>query len=202
LSIEFQQTGYEVYRMYDAAFGNIPNAPIPLLRSEFKPDTQAISRNVIVNQSGWEDALEWNTQAFATDFVSRARFTSAYATTMTPSAFVDQLFTNAKVTPTDAERAAVLSEFGNATDTADTQARARVLRRVAENATLRQQEFDRAFVLMQYFGYLQRDPNAAPDRNFDGFNFWLTKLNNFGGNFQNAEMVKSFLVSGEYRGRF
>src|SRR5207302_2468492 len=87
LSIEFQQTGYEVYRMYDAAFGDIPNAPIPLLRSEFKPDTAAIAKSVIVNQSGWEDTLEQNTQAFAMDFVSRSRFTSMYATTMTPSAF-------------------------------------------------------------------------------------------------------------------
>jgi hypothetical protein len=35
-----------------------------------------------------------------------------------------------------------------------------------------------------------------------GYNFWLTKLNNFGGNYQNAEMVKAFLAAGEYRGRF
>ena len=32
--------------------------------------------------------------------------------------------------------------------------------------------------------------------------FWFGKLNSFGGNFVQAEMVKSFLVSGEYRHRF
>ena len=55
---------------------------------------------------------------------------------------------------------------------------------------------------MQYFGYLRRDPNSDQDPDFTGYNFWLTKLNAFNGNFQNAEMVKAFLTSIEYRGRF
>src|SRR5207249_9040350 len=63
--------------------------------------------------------------------------------------------------------------------------RARALRRVAENAILAQKEFDPAFVLMQYFGYLRRDPNSGSDRDFSGYNFWLTKLNTFNGNYQN-----------------
>jgi len=55
---------------------------------------------------------------------------------------------------------------------------------------------------MQYFGYLRRNPNVAPDTDYTGFDFWLTKLNQFGGNFQDAEMVKAFLVSTECRRRF
>jgi len=55
---------------------------------------------------------------------------------------------------------------------------------------------------MQCFGYLRRNPNDAPDENFAGFDFWVTNLNPFDGNFIDAEMVKSFLVSIEYRGRF
>jgi hypothetical protein len=73
---------------------------------------------------------------------------------------------------------------------------------VAENATLRQQEFSKAFVAMQYFGYLRRDANSAPDTDYSGYDFWLNKLNTFNGSFQDAEMVKAFLVAGEYRGRF
>ena len=45
-------------------------------------------------------------------------------------------------------------------------------------------------------GHLRRDPDA------DGYAFWLNKLNQFGGNFEQAEMVKAFIVSGEYRARF
>ena len=55
---------------------------------------------------------------------------------------------------------------------------------------------------MQYFGYLQRNPNDAPEGSFDGYNFWLNKLNQFNGDFAGAEMVKAFLSSSEYRQRF
>jgi len=57
---------------------------------------------------------------------------------------------------------------------------------------------------MQYFGYLRRNPFDPPEPslNFDGYNFWLNKLNQFNGNYINAEMVKALLVSGEYRQRF
>ena len=68
--------------------------------------------------------------------------------------------------------------------------------------TLSQRELNPAFVLMQYFGYLQRNPDEPPDTNLDGYNFWLNKLNEFGGDFRRAEMVKAFLVSTEYRARF
>jgi hypothetical protein len=70
------------------------------------------------------------------------------------------------------------------------------VRAIAENPVFYDAEYSRAFVEMQYFGYLRRDPDTG------GFNFWLNKLNEHGGDFRAAEMVKSFLVSGEYRDRF
>lgn len=79
---------------------------------------------------------------------------------------------------------------------ATTETRATVLRKVAENEELASNEFNRAFVTMQYFGYLRRDPDTS------GFNFWLNKLNAFNGDFVAAEMVKAFLLSSEYRQRF
>ncbi len=59
-----------------------------------------------------------------------------------------------------------------------------------------------SFVLMQFFGYLRRDPNSGPDTDYTGYDFWLTKLNQFNGNFVAAEMVKAFITSTEYRQRF
>ncbi len=204
LSIEFQQTGYLVYRTYKASYGNLPNAPVPIKFNEFLPDTQQIGQGVIVNQAGWEQVLENNKQAFFSAFVQRARFTSAYPTSLTPEQFVDQLFANAAVTPGAAARQAAINEFNSAANTTDTAARARALRRIAENSTLAQQEFNRAFVLTQYFGYLRRNPNDPPEAtlDFQGYNFWLNKLNQFNGNYGQAEMVKAFLVSAEYRQRF
>jgi hypothetical protein len=80
--------------------------------------------------------------------------------------------------------------------------RAQALRAVAEDPDLNSAESNRAFVLMQYFGYLRRNPNDPSDTDYTGYDFWLTKLNQFNSNFANAEMVKAFIVSGEYRGRF
>ncbi len=202
LSIEFQQTGYLVYRTYKSSYGDLPGVLVPIRLNEFSPDTQVIGQGVIVNKSGWEQVLENNKQAFMSEFVQRSRFTTAYPTSLVPGEFVERLFSNAGVTPSDEERIAAINEFGGAATTSDLAARARALRQVSENSTLTQQEFNRAFVLMQYFGYLRRNPNDAPDGNFDGYNFWLNKLNNFNGDYLGAEMVKAFITSGEYRQRF
>jgi hypothetical protein len=211
LSIEFQQTGFLVERIYKASYGdasgtsNFPSAhqlPVPIVRlSEFLPDTQEIGRGVVVNQGNWQQQLENNKQAFTSEFVQRSRFATALPTTMTPVQFVDQLFLNAGVTPSATDRTTAINEFGSATTTADVGARSRALRDVAENSTLSQQEFNRAFVLMQYLGYLRRNPNDPQDSDYSGYDFWLTKLNRFNGNYTAAEMVKAFIVSSEYRQR-
>ena len=60
---------------------------------------------------------------------------------------------------------------------------------------------------MQYFGYLRRNPDDPdfqnnPDPQFLGYQFWLSKLDQFNGNYVEAEMVKAFITSIEYRQRF
>ncbi len=213
LSIEFHETGYLVERLYKAAYGDATGTStnggvshqlaVPIIRlNEFVPDSQQIGRGVIVGQTGWEQVLEGNKQAFSAQFVTRSRFTGAYPVTSTPTQFVDALFSHVGVTPATSERNSIINEFAGAGTSADTAARARALRRVAENGDFDQLEKNRAFVLMQYFGYLRRNPNDLPDSDYSGYDFWLTKLNEFGGNFVNADMVKSFIVSSEYRSRF
>ncbi len=83
-----------------------------------------------------------------------------------------------------------------------TQARADILRTLVEKEDSKRHAFDRAFVLSQYFGYLRRNPNAPPDNDFSGFDFWLQKLREHKGDFRQAEMVKTFITSAEYRKRF
>ncbi|HEX8723552.1 MAG TPA: zinc-dependent metalloprotease family protein [Pyrinomonadaceae bacterium] len=205
LSIEFQETGYLVYRFYKAAYGDAtsPNVPgtVPVIRfDEFLPDTQRIGRGVAVGVDDWQTQLEANKQAYALEFVLRPRFLAAYPVSMTPAAFVDKLIQNSGVTLTPAERAALIAQLNASPNAAA--ARAAVLRQVAENAQLRSAEKNRAFVLMQYFGYLRRNPDDAPNTDFTGWRFWLDKLEQFHGNFVQAEMVKAFLNSTEYIDRF
>ena len=119
---------------------------------------------------------------------------------MTAQEFVTKLDQNAGGVLSESEKAQLVSELSAAP--ADAAKRASVLRKVAEDADLRQKEKNPAFVLMQYFGYLRRNPDDPPNADFRGWEFWLNKLNQFNGDYNAAEMVKAFLVSDEYRRRF
>jgi hypothetical protein len=152
---------------------------------------------VVVGQGNWEQILENNKQSFAAEFAQRARFTTAFPSSMTAAQFVDTLNANAGKPLSPAERDQLVNDLSSGAKT-----RAQVLRSIAEHANVVSGEFNRAFVLMQYFGYLRRNPNDSPDTDYTGFDFWLTKLNQFNGNFQNAEMVKAFISASEYRQRF
>jgi hypothetical protein len=200
LSIEFQETGYLVYRMYKSGFGNLTGAPVPVRFNEFLRDTQQIGQGLQVGVGNWQAQLEANKQAFSLGFVQRPEFLAAFPGSLTADQFVTQLATNAGIVLSSTERTNLLVVLGSTP--ADVTKRASVLRSVAENPDLKSAEFNKAFVLMQYFGYLRRNPNDAPDLDFSGYNFWLGKLNSFAGNFVNAEMVKAFILSDEYRHRF
>jgi hypothetical protein len=205
LAIEFQETSYMVHRFYKAAYGNIPNTPIPVRFQDFMRDTQEIGRGVQVGIGDWFQQLEANKAAYQLRFVQTGRFKTALPEALTPTQYVDTLNANIGNLLTADERTNLIISLTNSGNTA--QARASVLRAVADNAAFRTAEERRAFVLAQYFGYLRRDPDAVgfngeADPQFLGFNFWLTKLNEHNGDFRAAEMVKSFLESIEFRQRF
>jgi hypothetical protein len=207
LSIEFQQTGYLVERLYRTAFGNATatsslGAPhqlsVPVVRlNEFLADTQKIGQGVVVGQPSWDQALENNKQSFTSEFVQRSRFADAFPASMSAAQFVDALNANAGGPLSPAEHDQLVNDLSSGTKT-----RAQVLRAIAEHPNLVAGEINRAFVLMQYFGYLRRNPNDTPDSDYTGFDYWLTKLNQFNGDYINAEMVKAFITSSEYRQRF
>jgi hypothetical protein len=199
LSIEFQQTGYFVYLTRKSAFGNLSGAPVPVRLRQFLRDTQEIGRGVVVGQGAWQQQLTANRQAFLLSFVGSNEFRALYPDQTSADAFVNSLDANAGGVLSSNERAALVNELSP--NPSDAALRADVLMKVAQHPSLVQREFNRAFVLMQYFGYLRRDPDAAPDTDFAGYNFWLAKLNSFGGDYRRAEMVKAFINSAEYRQR-
>jgi hypothetical protein len=184
LSIEFQQTAGLVDGLYRASYGRRPTF------TEFMPDTAVVARNVIVGQANWAQTLEENKRAFIDAWLQRAEFQSAFAG-LTNAAYVDALISHTGVSFSQSERDSLVNGLTSGTST-----RAEVLRQIVENERFVASKRNERFVMMQYFGYLRREPDA------DGFAFWLNKLNQFNGNFEQAEMVKAFLVSGEYRRRF
>ena len=216
ISIEFQQTGYLVERLYKTAYGDATGnstfggshtLKVPIVRfSEFLPDTQTIGQGVIVGQGNWQQQLEDNKNAFCNTFVTRGRFTTKYlpAPAAADPLFVQTLNNNAGNPLPAGEVATLSAEYASGAKT-----RAQVIRQIAEHQNLVNAEFNKAFVLMQFFGYLRRNPDDAPDIDYSGYDFWLTKLNSFTQpgddvlvRVQKADMVKAFIVSSEYRKRF
>jgi hypothetical protein len=126
---------------------------------------------------------------------------------LTNQQYVDRLFQTTGVNASAADRTALVTGLNGTTET-----RATVLQKIVDGINVisegNQQftttygqafynnEFNKAFVELEYFGYMRRDPDDA------GYMFWLGKVNQFGGNFVNAEMVLAFISSPEYRSRF
>jgi len=184
LSIEFQETGVLACLTNKAAFGLLPT------NGQFEFDRQGLQRNYVVGAPGADGQLEANKQAYFNELIGRPEFVTRYGG-MSNAQYVDALIANTGVPVAPAERDLLINGLNAGSET-----RATVLRKVAEKPAYKQAEFNRIFVLMEYFGYLKRDPDAP------GYNFWLDKLNSFNGNFINAEMVKAFISSSEYRLRF
>lgn len=174
---EFQETGGFVFRLYRSALGRQP------LYSEFIPD-----RGYLISFPELGAAKD----LLSEEFTLRDEFQLAYPENLTAEQFIDRLVYSIRLnTGVDliSRREALLAQY------VATGRRAQVLRLVAEDERLRQAEYNRAFVLMQYFGYLRRDPDAG------GFEFWLNVLNNQqSGNFRG--MVCAFLTSREFQERF
>ncbi len=184
LSIEFQQTGGLVDGLYRLSYGRAPTY------AEFMPDTITVARGVVVGRADWAQILEANKRAFIAAWVLRADFQSVYGR-LSNEGYVNTLISRTGIMFDQSEHDALVSGLNNGTST-----RAEVLKQIAENDSYLTAKRNAAFVMMEYFGYLRRDPDET------GYAFWLNKLNEFDGNFERAEMVKAFLISGEYRQRF
>lgn len=190
LSIEFRETGYYVYRMYRAAFARRPTF------AEFRPEAAQVGAGVIAaSDNPWAFTLSANKDAYTNSFFNRPDFQARYAG-LTTAQYVDKLFQTERINPTAAERNALINSVDSCVATIGCPTRATILRTIVETPAFDRLVFNEAFVTMEYFDYLRRDPDDA------GFEFWLRKLNQFNGDYIAAEMVKAFIKSDEYRQRF
>jgi hypothetical protein len=173
--LEFQRTGSVVYRLFKAAYGEHP------LYAQFMPD-----RTQLVDGP----QLPATTLSYANRFVQRPEFKAAYPDSMTAAQFVNKLFDTALLMNNPTQRQQEIDALMNGTTT-----RAQVLLDLIEIAEFKQREFNPSFVLMQYFGYLRRDPDPG------GFAFWLDVVNNRSPN-NYTGMICAFITSREYQERF
>ena len=174
LSPEFQQRGYFAYRFYEVALDRRPTYV------EFVPDMAQVGGP----QSPESELL--SKAAYTNAWMQRPEFKSRYDG-LSNSAYVNALEANAEVAISN--KATLIAALDGGTMN-----RGQVLRNIVENTAVANQFFNRAFVAMQYFGYLRRDPDTI------GFQNWLNTLNANPSNFRH--MIFGFLFSTEYRQRF
>lgn len=124
--------------------------------SLFPRDSQRIGRGVVVGSGNWEQQLDQNKRDYFDEFVSRRVFTDSYPQLMNAAQFIDALNLNAGGALSSSERAAFDYRPGLRRET-----RAQCVRAIAEHATFIQTQFNRAFGLMQYFGYLPQSERPA-----------------------------------------
>jgi hypothetical protein len=201
LSVEFQETGFYVLRLQAAGFDKQSDDPNSRVNyTNFMREARQVGEGVIVGQPGALARLDQNKTAYALQVVSGTAFIQNNSTSQAAD-YVDALFTRAlkfNGSPTTQERQNAIEAFG----IGDLPGRAAALRSVVDSNSVRQKQSNSAFVLMEYLGYLRRNPTDTPDTDNSGYSFWLSKLNDFNGDFRQADMVKAFISSAEYRQRF
>ena len=178
---EFQQTGFFVYRIYQASLCRRPTF------TEFLADRADLIAGT---------DLETNKAAFVQEFVARAEFIQRFPLVMTRDTFIETLITAVRSCSgpdLTNQRSILIGEYNSSTN--QTVSRARVLRLVADNVDFVTAEFNRGFVLAEYFGFLRRDADQA------GFDFWLDVIDNREQG-EYLAMVCAFITSGEYQRRF
>lgn len=171
-SAEFQQRGNFVYRFYPVSYGRKPDY------AEFIPDLASVSGFLS------DEQLETAKLAFIAEFISRPAFVIAY-NGLNNTQYVDTLLTTAGVTL--ASRQAMIDGLN-----AGTLTRAQVLRQIAESAEVGTKYFNQAYAVMEYFGYLRRQPDA----------FYLDWIAVLDGGGSPRTMAIGFVNSAEYRQRF
>jgi hypothetical protein len=211
MSPEFQITGGFVYHLYKGSLTGSPNydggSPGRFPTSlEFMRDVATVSEGIVVNNQISGAVVEANRNRLAAEFVLRPEFVAKYGA-LTNILYVQELFNTTGITATPSEKQALVDGLTGGTET-----KASVLRKVVDGTVVISesnvqftttygqafinQENRRVFVYMEYIGYLRRNPDTA------GYVFWLGKLNFYGGDPFQAEMVRSFILSPEYRSRF
>ena len=188
-SPEFQLKGFFVYRFYKVAFGRLPDY------AEIIPDMRRVT--------GPTAAEVFRKRAdYAAAFVRRQEFLNLYAGSSNQAYVLallgryqlTQITTPDPANPDGTNKVVLTGAQLIARLDARTLSRDQVLRAVVQSDEVVAAEYNRAFVAMQYYGYLRREPDAG------GYQGWISYLEAHPGDYRT--MVRGFVDSVEYRMRF
>jgi hypothetical protein len=154
----------ELYRLYLATTGSLPRY------ADFMRDIRTVGRGVIRESENEDSVFENNLSHFADDWVRREPFNRSFSH-LDHARYVDRLVANAGFALDAQERTALIDGLAGKSLT-----RAAVLLRIVANQRFIENENARSMVLLNYFGYLHRNPDDPPDLDLTGFNFWIKEF--------------------------
>ncbi len=185
LLTDFPRTSLFVYSLCKVTYGRMPT------RQEMIGAMKKLGRGVYIGAPGWETQLDLNRLALLKEWTEGEAFKRTYDA-RSNAEFVDSISRNASKELTGEARDGLISRLQAG------ESRANLLRSFVEDKDLSRREYNTAFVLMHFFGYLGRDPGAAPDHDLSGFNFWVSNLDKTR---DYRALSRAFLESSEYQNR-
>ena len=183
LIVDFPRTSFFVYRLCKASYGRMPR------REEFMTAMSLLGRDLFIGAAGWQEQREINRSALLNDWMNTTAFKQLYNGKSNPE-FVDSLLSNAGLGWSAGDRYLLIKGLDSGT-----QSRQTALLGIIEDKDFYAREFNTAYVLVHYFGYLRRNPDDAPDFNLKGLNFWRDRLDEWG---DYRIISRAFIESTEY----
>jgi hypothetical protein len=184
LLTEFPSVAYQLFRLHKVAFGGSPRY------SDFIVDLRAIGRELYPGAPGWKEKLKANTRALCEEWATHESFKNRYDG-LTNDQFVSTLAANGKLDLADRERSDLAADLAAGRET-----RPSLLLRISASPRLYKRDYNRAYLLSHYFGYLRRNPDDPPDHDLAGYNFWLLQLD------QSRDyrgVTRAFIEADEYK---
>jgi hypothetical protein len=182
--VEFPTVAYQLYRLQKIAFGGFPRY------SDFTADLEAFGRELYPATPGWKEKLKENTRTLCEQWTTCETFKERYDG-LTNEQYLAALSANAELDLSDRERSELTTAL-----TAGRETRTSLLLHLSANPRLYQRDYNRAYLLCHYFGYLRRNPDDPPDRDLAGYNFWLGQLDRTG---DYRGVTRAFIEADEYK---
>jgi hypothetical protein len=184
LLVDFPHTSFFVHRLFKASFGGMPR------RKDFMSAMSLLGRHVFIGAAGWQEQREINRSALLNDWMNIPAFKQLYDDKSNAD-FVDSLLRNSGIEWTAGDRYLLIKGLDS-----QTQSRQAALLGIVEDKDFYAHEFNTAYVLVHYFGYLRRNPEDAPDFDLKGLNFWRDRLDEWG---DYRIISRAFIESTEYQ---
>lgn len=183
LFVEFPRTSFFVYRLVKATYGRMPR------RDEFMTAMKEIDRGVFKERPGWKDQIEANRNSLLNSWTNNQAFKQFYDS-KSNAELVNTILANTSVNWSDSKRNELIKSLDS-----NQMSRQAALLRIVEDGSFFKREYNTAYVLMNFFGYLRRNPDDPPDKDLSGLNFWRDNLDLWG---DYPNISRAFVESIEY----